>query len=92
MIINFRRLCLDDSVYKNGLQNASINISGDPSYCNITFGDLPSSAYETVTEASETAKKVVKRTAAVYNRNGNKTISTYSSPGQRQVLQDLQDR
>ncbi|KRK27220.1 hypothetical protein FD23_GL000477 [Lactobacillus delbrueckii subsp. delbrueckii DSM 20074 = JCM 1012] len=53
---------------------------------------MPSSAYETVTEASETAKKVVKRTAAVYNRNGNKTISTYSSPGQRQVLQDLQDR
>ncbi|MCD5494460.1 hypothetical protein LOB66_07865 [Lactobacillus delbrueckii subsp. lactis] len=40
---------------------------------------MPSSAYETVTEASETAKKVVKRTAAVYNRNGNKTISTYSS-------------
>lgn len=55
-------LTFDGSAYKNGLQNASININGDPSYCNITFGDLPSSAYETITETSETAKKVVKRT------------------------------
>ena len=68
-----KTLTFDGSAYKNGLQNASININGDPSYCNITFGDLPGSAYETVTETSETAKKVVKRTAAVYDRNGNKT-------------------
>ena len=68
-----KTLTFDGSAYKNGLQNASININGDPSYCNITFGDLPGSAYETVTETSETAKKVVKRTAAVYGRNGNKT-------------------
>ena len=68
-----KTLIFDGSVYKNGLQNASININGDPSYCNITFGDLPGSAFETVTETSETVKKVVKRTAAVYDRNGNKT-------------------
>ena len=68
-----KTLTFDGSTYKNGLQNASININGDPSYCNITFGDLPGSAYETVTETSEMAKKVVKRTAAVYDRNGNKT-------------------
>lgn len=68
-----KTLTFDGSAYKNGLQNASININGDQSYCNITFGDLPSSAYETVTETSETAKKVVKRAAAVYDRNGNKT-------------------
>ncbi len=76
-----KTLTFDGSVYKNGLQNASINISGDPSYCNITFGDLPSSAYETVTETSETAKKVVKRTAAVYNRNGKKTKDTALKAG-----------
>ena len=68
-----KTLTFDGSTYKNGLQNASININDDPSYCNITFGDLPGSAYETVTETSEMAKKVVKRTAAVYDRNGNKT-------------------
>lgn len=67
-----KTLTFDGSVYKNGLQNASINISGDPSYCNITFGDLPSSAYETVTETSAT---VVKRTAAVYDRNGKKILT-----------------
>lgn len=80
-----KTLTFDGSVYKNGLQNASINISGDPSYCNITFGDLPSSAYETVTETSETAKKVVKRTAAVtaavYDRNGKKTKDTALKAG-----------
>ena len=54
---DLKTLTFDGSVYKNGLQNASINISGDPSYCNITFGDLPSSAYETVTETSETARR-----------------------------------
>lgn len=68
-----KTLTFGGSVYKSGLQNASININGDPSYCNITFGDLPSSAYETVTETSVTVKKVVKRTAAVYDRNGKKT-------------------
>ena len=68
-----KTLTFGGSVYKTGLQNASININGDPSYCNITFGDLPSSAYETVTETSATVKKVVKRTAAVYDRNGKKT-------------------
>ncbi len=68
-----KTLTFDGSAYKNGLQNADININGDRSYCNITFGDLPASAYETVTETSATVKKVVKRTAAVYDRNGNKT-------------------
>ncbi|WP_296224649.1 SLAP domain-containing protein [uncultured Lactobacillus sp.] len=68
-----KTLTFDGSAYKNGLQNADININGDQSYCNITFGDLPASAYETVTETSATVKKVVKRTAAVYDRNGNKT-------------------
>ncbi|WP_300617099.1 SLAP domain-containing protein [uncultured Lactobacillus sp.] len=51
------------------------------SYCNITFGDLPSSAYETVTETSKTAKKVVKRKAAVYDRNGKKTKDTALKAG-----------
>lgn len=76
-----KTLTFDGSAYKNGLQNASININGDPSYCNITFGDLPGSAYETVTETSETAKKVVKRTAAVYDRNGKKTKDTALKAG-----------
>lgn len=68
-----KTLTFDGSAYKNGLQNANINVNGDPSYCNITFGDLPGSAFETVTETSATAKKVVKRIAAVYDRNGAKT-------------------
>lgn len=68
-----KTLTFDRSAYKNGLQNADININGDQSYCNITFGDLPASAYETVTETSATVKKVIKRTAAVYDRNGKKT-------------------
>lgn len=68
-----KTLTFDGSAYKNGLQNADININGDQSYCNITFGDLPASAYETVTVTSATVKKVVKRTATVYDRNGNKT-------------------
>ena len=76
-----KTLTFDGSAYKNGLQNASININGDPSYCNITFGDLPGSAYETVTETSETAKKVVKRKAAVYDRNGKKTKDTALKAG-----------
>ena len=76
-----KTLTFDGSDYKNGLQNASININGDPSYCNITFGDLPGSAYETVTETSETAKKVVKRKAAVYDRNGKKTKDTALKAG-----------
>ncbi|WP_307865707.1 SLAP domain-containing protein [Lactobacillus nasalidis] len=61
------------SAYQTSSKTASLTVNGQKFTADVVFGALPDSAYLTVTETSATAKKLVKKNSAVYNRSGAKT-------------------